>query len=197
MPCRAHQLRHALLSTLPVLTLGLGRLISVKATNYQEHVGEYGVHWNFFLTIAAVNLLTTIVNPGPRVLLPLGAAVLCGYQLLLTGFDWSDWVHSDTREGSWVSLNKEGLSSLWGYWALYLLGGAASTWLRGRCRQLGHQLQAVIAAQQVPARGSREKKQVSPRGLLLRWLVPWVVLDVTLWGLLLVLEARVERISRR
>jgi hypothetical protein len=87
--CRAQQLRHAVLSTLPVVALGFGRLVSVKATNYQEHVGEYGVHWNFFLTIAAVNLLTTLVNPGPRVLLPLGAAVLCGYQLLLTAFGWS------------------------------------------------------------------------------------------------------------
>ena len=36
------------------IVLGLGRVVTVRAANYNEHGSEYGVHWNFFFTIAAV-----------------------------------------------------------------------------------------------------------------------------------------------
>ena len=43
----------------PLLALGLARLLSVKASGYHEHVSEYGLHWNFFFSLAASKLIAS------------------------------------------------------------------------------------------------------------------------------------------
>lgn len=45
--------------SIPLLLIGFIRLAAVKSTNYQEHVNEYGIHWNFFFTICLTSLLTS------------------------------------------------------------------------------------------------------------------------------------------
>ena len=44
----------------------------------QVHVGEYGVHWNFFFTLAAISILTSIINVPPLYSGILGALILVG-----------------------------------------------------------------------------------------------------------------------
>ena len=63
---------------------GFARLAMTKAAGYQEHVGEYGEHWNFFFTLAAVALLTAVVRLPPVALLPAGAIVLAAHQARAT-----------------------------------------------------------------------------------------------------------------
>lgn len=75
-------LKTALQSTCPLILLGLGRIVSTRGIDYQVHVGEYGVHWNFFFTLAAVALLTSIINIHPRYCGILGLFILTGVKCL-------------------------------------------------------------------------------------------------------------------
>ncbi|KAL4534302.1 hypothetical protein Ndes2437B_g03585 [Nannochloris sp. 'desiccata'] len=109
--------------------LGLSRPLITSALNYQQHVGEYGVHWNFFLTLAALRGLTLFVPRAAS-----GSAVTCGllgtvvlamHQWLLSNKNMTEYIHSENFRGSdFISANKEGIFSLPGYFALHLLGCA-------------------------------------------------------------------------
>ncbi|XP_051120311.1 uncharacterized protein At4g17910 [Andrographis paniculata] len=114
-------IRNALSSTAPLIILGTARLISTTSVNYQVHVGEYGVHWNFFFTLAAVTLLTSIINVHPSNCGVLGSLILIGYQALLL-FGLSRYLLSEERGNDIISQNKEGVFSIFGYWGMYLLG---------------------------------------------------------------------------
>ena len=54
-----------------VATLALGglRLAVNRALNYQEHASEYGLHWNFFVTLAAVWALAVTLRRATEALL--------------------------------------------------------------------------------------------------------------------------------
>ncbi|XP_057765862.1 uncharacterized protein At4g17910-like [Salvia miltiorrhiza] len=114
-------LSNGLRSTSPLIILGFARLVSTSSVNYQVHVGEYGVHWNFFFTLAAVAILTLIINVHPRYCGVLGSFILIGYQaLLLCGLN--KYLLSEERKTDIFSQNKEGIFSIFGYWGMYLIG---------------------------------------------------------------------------
>src|SRR4051812_2217820 len=47
---------------------------------FQEHVSEYGVHWNFFFTLGAVALLSALWSPPPAYCAAAGLLILtCMY----------------------------------------------------------------------------------------------------------------------
>ena len=62
-----------------------------------------------------------------------GALVLCVHQLALS-CGLMEVVHSDVRGPQLWHLNKEGLLSLPGYWALSLLSVGLSSYLHPQCR---------------------------------------------------------------
>lgn len=100
--------------TIPLLLLGLIRVLLVKRTEYPEHVSEYGVHWNFFLTLGIVIPLVDAIQAcvgGPFAVA--GVVLSALYELVLSYTPLSAWALSDVRDASsLVSLNKEGLVSL-------------------------------------------------------------------------------------
>ncbi|KAK7844051.1 uncharacterized protein CFP56_011639 [Quercus suber] len=108
-------------SSVPLMILGFVRLISTAGVDYQVHVGEYGVHWNFFFTLAATSILTSIINVPPRYSGMLGSLVLVGYEIcLMRGLNL--YLLSNERGMDIISQNKEGIFSIFGYWGMYLLG---------------------------------------------------------------------------
>lgn len=104
----------ALKSTSPLILLGFGRLVFTAGVDYQVHVGEYGVHWNFFFTLAAVSILTPIVNLPPQYCGILGSLILIGHQsCLMNGLNM--YLLSDKRGLDFISQNKEGFFSIFAF----------------------------------------------------------------------------------
>ncbi|KAG9016056.1 Glucosaminyl phosphatidylinositol (GlcN-PI) nositol acylation protein [Tulasnella sp. 427] len=114
--------------TAPVLALGLVRVILVKGTDYPEHVTEYGVHWNFFITLALLPMASVLLHPYmQRVSIPvIGLLVTLGHEFLLHGTSLQKWALSDERIGI-LGMNKEGITSFPGYLAIHILGFAIGT----------------------------------------------------------------------
>ncbi|KAH7106982.1 GWT1-domain-containing protein [Auriculariales sp. MPI-PUGE-AT-0066] len=107
----------------PLFALGLVRVLLVKGTDYPEHVTEYGVHWNFFLTIAFLPLLEVLLHPlVARVQIAVIAlAILVVHQGLLSFTSLQDFALNAPRNDLF-SMNREGIISIPGYFAIHLLG---------------------------------------------------------------------------
>lgn len=115
---------------LPVVAMGMLRLLTHKELDYQEHVSEYGVHWNFFFTLAFVLTAVSLTDGKPSWIVP--TIVLGVYQILLTCFGLQTWVEEaprscDNRSSSIPLIcdlfvaNREGLLGCISYVALYLI----------------------------------------------------------------------------
>jgi len=132
---------------LVVLLLGVGRLVVLKLVDYQEHTSEYGLHWNFFVTLFcvwcgadAMHTLVFAILPLAHNLPPLPSSwpclasliqallsifVLLIYQALLSHTSLTTYIFTAPRT-DFFSSNREGILSLFGYLPLYLLAEALS-----------------------------------------------------------------------
>ncbi|XP_062146552.1 uncharacterized protein At4g17910 [Alnus glutinosa] len=164
--------RTALQSTSPLIILGFLRLVSTAGVDYQVHVGEYGVHWNFFFTLAAISILTSTINVPTQYSGILGSLILVGYQIcLMHGLNL--YLLSNERGIDIISQNKEGIFSIFGYWGMYLLGVQLGNYLF-----FGKHSSAMLRSN--------------------RWarIRVWV-LALLFWIVTLLLDRYVERVSRR
>lgn len=107
-----------------VLILGLLRLILVKSMDYQEHTSEYGVHWNFFMTLGFLPPMVTMLNyfwSGANFSSALSLLVGIIYEALLNFTPLTRFILTAPRTGL-LSMNKEGVFSFFGYLAIFLAG---------------------------------------------------------------------------
>lgn len=133
----------------PLIFLGVGRLLSVKSIEYHEHTSEYGVHWNFFFTLAfvrlAASLLLAIIPKNKSWIVAMNLAVL--YQLILNITPLKTFVlhgsnGKNTRVG-FFSANREGLLSLFGYLAIYMASVQVGLYLMKRRNSVKDWMEAV------------------------------------------------------
>ena len=123
-------LRQAFFSSLSLIVIGIVRMGAVVLFSYHTHVSEYGVHWNFFITLSVVNLTTSIFFYcfNSVVVLSLIVTFLSlfhQYGLSLT----TDFMKTNNNRSSLVLANLEGLLSLPGFFCLALFGGVYGCYL--------------------------------------------------------------------
>ena len=120
------QLNSAVRASLPLLALGFIRLYSVKGLDYAEHVTEYGVHWNFFFTLALLPPLVALLQCFSAVVPYTGlvSIIISGlYQTVLEYTRLKAYILTAPRTDL-LSQNREGIFSFWGYLAIFLAGQA-------------------------------------------------------------------------
>ncbi|CAJ0926192.1 unnamed protein product, partial [Mesorhabditis belari] len=102
--------------------LGFGRTVVLKILDYGVSVTEYGVHWNFFLTLFVIELVAKLL---PRRFNLLFGILFAAAQQTVLSMGYQEWVLSDSApRDNLFSANREGLCSLLGYIALYYLASA-------------------------------------------------------------------------
>ncbi|KAG0229887.1 Glucosaminyl phosphatidylinositol (GlcN-PI) nositol acylation protein [Actinomortierella wolfii] len=118
----AAQMWMALRTSIPLLVLGFARLIATKGVDYQEHVTEYGMHWNFFFTLGFLPIFVTLFrNLADHVRFSIvGITIACLYQIFLH-YGLEHYIQNAPRVDL-ISMNKEGIFSFAGYLAIFLVG---------------------------------------------------------------------------
>lgn len=104
-------------TVVPLLVLGFLRLASVKASGYHEHVSEYGLHWNFFFTLASTKIMSSLlfVTSFPLQWSWIVAMLLAACHETSLALGLSDWILendvADRSHSDLFSANREGLVS--------------------------------------------------------------------------------------
>lgn len=114
-----------LISVWPLFALGMARMASVKMSDYHEHVSEYGVHWNFFFTLAIVKIVASLL----LVIVPVNYSwvfaflISSFYQFTLETSGLKAFLmRNNGRDKDLIHANKEGIFSVVGYVAIYMAG---------------------------------------------------------------------------
>lgn len=130
----------AMRHSLPLIILGVARLYTVKGLDYPEHVSEYGVHWNFFFTLAllppAIAILLPILRFSPAYGLVALIIGIC-YETALTPDMKSYLILAPRHPDDWLSQNREGVYSFIGYLAIFIAGMGIGTGILPRDPEWG------------------------------------------------------------
>ncbi|XP_044020398.1 GPI-anchored wall transfer protein 1-like [Aphidius gifuensis] len=107
-----------------LLLLGFGRFIAVEFSGYQRHITEYGIHWNFFITLAFVKIFTSTISSAisTKYSLLSGIWIIGMHEYALSTKGIKEWILGDSPRNDFISANREGILSIPGYVGIYFIG---------------------------------------------------------------------------
>ncbi|XP_018568792.1 uncharacterized protein At4g17910-like [Anoplophora glabripennis] len=122
---RRAPLKKSIKSTLPLFVLGMARLIFVQQTDYNVPVSEYGIHWNFFITLALTKIFCAFVLNVTKIKhIFLSAVFIIVTHEILLHIGLQQFVLSNMKRNNFIAANKEGVVSNLGYVSIYLFSVA-------------------------------------------------------------------------
>ncbi|KAK4705071.1 glucosaminylphosphatidylinositol acyltransferase, partial [Phenoliferia sp. Uapishka_3] len=129
-----------------------------------EHSSEYGIHWNFFFTLGLVPIFGTVFDRLSRGVDHswMGFIITLVHQLLLDQTDLQYWALTAERN-TFLTQNREGIVSLPGYLAIYLLGTATGLYVLPPDPYFFDRLQALRPNRKGPPVTPEKKKEREAR----------------------------------
>lgn len=120
----------AIKGSIPLLVLGVGRFFVTNQADYHVPVSEYGVHWNFFITLAVTKIFVSLIWTTVKVkYVWINAVLLMVSHEILLEMGLKNFVMSQHKRIGFIEANKEGLASSMGYVYLYLFSAYFSYFL--------------------------------------------------------------------
>ncbi|XP_073827084.1 phosphatidylinositol glycan anchor biosynthesis class W a isoform X2 [Musca autumnalis] len=134
-PKRFTDLRKMLITVGCMLILGLGRTVVISLIGYGQDEHEYGKHLNAFFTLGFTKLFATLLGflaRSTKQLLPLGLVILVLHEVGLQCGISSYVMDPDLERTNFLAANREGICSLPGFIALYLLSQYIGQWIKSK-----------------------------------------------------------------
>lgn len=133
----------AVSSCLPLWIIGISKFFIHSAVDYQEHVSEYGVHWNFFMSLGVVVLFSSIFQLKPLFSLILSGLIMGSYQFALNS-GLEQYILYAPRN-NFISMNREGIFGCIGFFCIFQIGSALKQFLLVPGKELKNLFIAVVS----------------------------------------------------
>ncbi|XP_075151142.1 phosphatidylinositol glycan anchor biosynthesis class W a [Haematobia irritans] len=134
-PKRLSDIRKMMFPVVCLLVLGLARTLVIAGIGYGQDEHEYGKHLNAFFTLGLTKLFGTLIGFLARKnksLLLLGLVILAIHEITLQ-CGLSKYVMDPNLERTnFLSANREGLCSLPGFIALFILSQYFGQWIKSK-----------------------------------------------------------------